>query len=71
VAKEPQDPSPALEGGDSPEEGARDRRAFLLRLPPDLHAELRAWANQELRSLNAHLEFLLREAVKRRRGMGE
>lgn len=62
-----QDPSPQPRDGDSSEEGARDRRAFLLRLPPDLHAELRAWANQELRSLNAHLEFLLREAVKRRK----
>jgi len=68
VAKEPQDPSPRPEEGESPEEGARDRRAFLLRLPPDLHAELRAWANQELRSLNAHLEFLLREAIRRRKG---
>lgn len=68
MAKVPQDPPPRPEGDDSPEEGARDRRAFLLRLPPDLHAELRGWANQELRSLNAHLEFLLREAVKRRKG---
>lgn len=63
-----QDPPPRPGDGDANEEGARDRRAFLLRLPPDLHAELRAWANQELRSLNAHLEFLLREAVKRRKG---
>jgi hypothetical protein len=49
-------------------EGARTRRAFLLRLPPDLLADLRSWANQDLRSLNAHLEFLLREAVRRRKG---
>ena len=56
-------------GGPEPEEpeGARARRAFLLRLSPDLLAELRAWANQDLRSLNAHIEFLLREAVRRRR----
>lgn len=67
MAKEAEDPPQPPEGGDAPEEGTRDRRAFLLRLPPDLHSELRAWANQELRSLNAHLEFLLREAVKRRR----
>jgi len=69
VAKKP--PDPPTQDADSAEEGARDRRAFLLRLPPDLHADLRAWANQELRSLNAHLEFLLREAVKRRRGTDE
>jgi hypothetical protein len=52
------------------EEGARGRRAFLLRLPPDLLAELRTWANQDLRSLNAHIEFLLRAAVRRRKGSG-
>jgi hypothetical protein len=51
-------------------EGGRARRAFLLRLPPDLLEELRSWANQDLRSLNAHLEFLLREAIRRRRGGG-
>jgi hypothetical protein len=61
-------------GGQEPEElaeGARARRAFLLRLPPDLLAELRSWANQDLRSLNAHIEFLLREAVRRRAGGGD
>jgi hypothetical protein len=45
----------------------RERKAFLLRLPPELHHELRRWANQELRSLNAHIEYLLREAVKQRK----
>ena len=44
------------------------RKAFLLRLPPELLAQLKAWATQDLRSLNGQLEFLLREAVKRRRG---
>jgi hypothetical protein len=29
---------------------------------------LQAWAEQEMRSLNGHIEFLLREAVNRRRG---
>ena len=47
-----------------------DRKPFLLRLPPDLHRELQSWSEQELRSLNGHIEFLLREAVKRRRGAG-
>jgi len=65
LAREELDPRPE-EGG-----GAPARRAFLLRLPPDLLAELRAWANQDLRSLNGHIEFLLREAVRRRRGSGE
>ncbi len=44
------------------------RKSFLLRLPPDLLEELRRWAAQDLRSLNAHLEYLLREAVRKRGG---
>lgn len=48
-----------------------DRKAFLLRLPPELHNELRAWAAQEMRSLNAQIEFLLRDALRRRRGRAE
>jgi len=47
---------------------ARERKPFLLRLPPDLMEELRSWASQDLRSLNAHIEFLLRTAVKKRKG---
>jgi hypothetical protein len=43
------------------------RQGFLLRLPPDLLEELRAWAAQDLRSLNAQIEFLLRQAVRKRR----
>lgn len=45
-----------------------ERKPFLLRLPEDLHRELQSWAEQELRSLNGHIEFLLRDAVRRRRG---
>ena len=48
----------------------QDRKPFLLRLPPDLHKELQAWAEQELRSLNGHIEYLLREAIRRRRAAG-
>lgn len=48
-----------------------ERKNFLLRLSPELLKELKAWAEQELRSLNAQIEFLLREAVHRRRGKGE
>ena len=47
-----------------------ERKAFLLRLPPRLLAQLRGWAQQEMRSLNGHIEFLLREAVRKRRGEG-
>ena len=55
-------------GASSGSSPARERKAFLLRLPPELMAELRGWAGGELRSLNAHIEYLLREAVRRRRG---
>jgi hypothetical protein len=47
-----------------------DRKPFLLRLPPELTEDLREWANQDLRSLNAQIEFLLREAVRKRKGKG-
>jgi hypothetical protein len=53
-------------GGDGPRAGPA-RKGFLLRLPPDLLDELRAWAAKELRSLNGQIEFLLREALKRRK----
>jgi hypothetical protein len=33
--------------------------------------DLRAWAAHDLRSLNGHIEFLLREAVRARRGKKE
>lgn len=44
------------------------RKAVLVRLSPELHDELRRWADAELRSFNAQVEFLLRQAVKQRRG---
>lgn len=43
------------------------RKAFLLRLPPDLLDELNRWAKDDLRSLNGQIEFLLREQVRKRR----
>ena len=43
------------------------RRSFLLRVPPELMDELNRWAKDELRSLNAQIEYLLREAVHQRR----
>ena len=44
------------------------RKKFLLRLPPELLDALKAWAEQELRSVNSQVEFILREAVKKRLG---
>lgn len=44
------------------------RKSFLLRIDEELHDELRRWAADDLRSLNAQLEFLLRRALKEWRG---
>jgi hypothetical protein len=50
---------------------AEDRKAFLLRIDPKLWAELEAWAADELRSVNGQIEFLLRDAVRRRKKAGD
>ena len=43
-----------------------ERKAFALRLDPALHDALARAAAAELRSVNAEIEFLLREALERR-----
>lgn len=40
------------------------RKTFLLRLDPATHEALQRWADTELRSLNAQIEFLLRRALR-------
>jgi hypothetical protein len=45
-----------------------DKKAILLRIPPDLWEHLNRWARDDLRSLNAQIEFILREAVRKRSG---
>ena len=40
-----------------------ERKAFLLRLDPAVHEALQRWSDDELRSLNAQIEFLLRRAL--------
>jgi hypothetical protein len=45
---------------------APSRKSFALRLDPALHAVIERLASQELRSVNAQIEFLLREALSRR-----
>ena len=42
-----------------------ERKAFLVRLDPALHEALQRWADADLRSLNAQIEFLLRRALQR------
>jgi hypothetical protein len=43
------------------------RKAFLLRIPSDLWNELEKWAAAELRSVNGQIEYLLRQAVDKRK----
>ena len=43
-----------------------ERKAFALRLDPALHDAIARLANAELRSVNAEIEFLLREALRLR-----
>jgi hypothetical protein len=43
-----------------------ERKAYVLRLPPELWDELQRMAAQELRSVNAQIEYLLRDAVAKR-----
>jgi hypothetical protein len=44
-----------------------ERKSFLLRVPPELWRELETWAADDLRSVNGQIEFILREAVRRRK----
>ena len=45
-----------------------DKKAFLLRIDPDLWSEIERLAAAELRSVNAQVEYLLRDAVRARTG---
>jgi len=41
-----------------------ERKPFLLRVDPALLEALQRWANDDLRSLNGQIEFLLRRALQ-------
>jgi hypothetical protein len=41
-----------------------ERKPFLIRADPRLLEALQRWANDELRSLNGQIEFLLRRALQ-------
>lgn len=45
---------------------ADERKAFLLRADPLLWRDVEKWAADELRSVNGQIEFVLRDAVRRR-----
>ena len=41
------------------------KKSFPLRMDAELFAAIEAWAGDELRSVNGHIEYLLREALKK------
>lgn len=47
------------------------RKSYLLRIDPQLWADLEKWSADELRSINGQIEYLLREAVRKRKGTGK
>jgi len=44
---------------------AGPRKSYPLRIDPEVHAALERWAADELRSVNAQIEFALRDALRR------
>ena len=42
-----------------------DRKAFALRVDEQILTAMQRWANDDLRSLNAQIEYVLREALRR------
>ena len=44
-----------------------ERKSFLLRMDPKLWRELESWAQEEMRSVNGQIEYLLRQAVQQRK----
>ena len=45
-----------------------ERKSFLLRIDGDLWAQLERWAQDDLRSVNGQIEYLLRQAILKRTG---
>lgn len=42
------------------------RKSLLIRIDPKLWEQINAWAENELRSVNGQIEYILREAVRKR-----
>ncbi|MDI9480814.1 MAG: hypothetical protein ACOXZ6_03780 [Syntrophomonadaceae bacterium] len=47
------------------------KKSFLLRMNPQLYEVMEKWAADEFRSVNAHIEFLLRDAALRSGRLGK
>ncbi len=55
----------SAEAGESAPRRGAERKSVLLRLDPAVHSALQRWAADDLRSVNAQIEFLLRESLRR------
>jgi hypothetical protein len=48
-----------------------NKKQFLLRIDAGLWADIEKWSADELRSVNGQIEYILRQAVKKRKGEKE
>ena len=48
-----------------------EKKKFLLRISPELWTDLESWAQAEFRSVNGQIEYILRDAVNRRKKKGD
>lgn len=46
---------------------AAEKKAFVLRIQPETLKELERWAQEEFRSVNGQIEYLLNDALRKRR----
>ena len=53
---------------DSEKKKDNEKKQLLLRLSPSLYAEVARWAEDDFRSISGQIEYLLSEAVKKRKG---
>lgn len=49
-------------------EKKEDKKQLLLRLSPTLWNDISKWAEDEFRSINGQIEYILTEAVRKRKG---
>ncbi|QMW00645.1 ribbon-helix-helix domain-containing protein [Spirosoma foliorum] len=50
---------------------AAEKKAFVLRIQPETLKELERWAQDEFRSVNGQIEFLLNDALRKRKKRGQ
>ncbi len=58
-----------MAGNDKNTEKSTEKKQILLRLSPSLHNDLASWAEDDFRSINGQIEYILSEAVKKHKGI--